>query len=87
MGRLDRAESLQPLDACFRAGRAGGARSVDFDKGVEPWDFTRRRPKTDRLDDHGDDLSEQYSLWFPLLKVFDREIWYGEYVVLIAEKP
>lgn len=23
----------------------------------------------------------------PLLKVFDREIWYGEYVVLIAEKP
>jgi SAM-dependent methyltransferase len=27
------------------------------------------------------------SLLLPLLKWFDREIWYGEYVVLIAEKP
>ena len=27
------------------------------------------------------------SALLPLLKVFDREIWYGEYVVLIAEKP
>jgi SAM-dependent methyltransferase len=27
------------------------------------------------------------SVFLPLLKWFDREIWYGEYVVLIAEKP
>jgi hypothetical protein len=27
------------------------------------------------------------SALLPLLKAFDREIWYGEYVVLIAEKP
>jgi len=25
--------------------------------------------------------------FLPFLKLFDREIWYGEYVVLIAEKP
>jgi hypothetical protein len=27
------------------------------------------------------------SALLPLLKRFDREIWYGEYVILIAEKP
>jgi len=87
MGDPDRAESLQPPDARVRLA-VPAERVFDFDQDVESCDLAGDWVQAISCVTTGMiSQNNTPSVFLPLLKRFDREIWYRDYVVLVAEKP